>query len=74
MYQKIKAGGTNYVCSLSLSDYMVEKMIKEGLVLPLDYSKIPNFKYVSDEYKNLPYDPENLIHSSIFLGNCWDFI
>ena len=35
-------------------------MIKEDLVLPLDYSKIPNFKYISDQYKNLPYDPENL--------------
>ena len=51
MYQKIKAGGTNYDVAFP-SDYMAEKMIKENLVLPLDYSKIPNFKYISDEYKH----------------------
>ena len=67
MYQKIKAGGTNYDVAFP-SDYMVEKMIKEELVLPLDYSKIPNFKYISDEYKNLPYDPENLYTVPYFWG------
>ncbi len=67
MYQKIKAGGTNYDVAFP-SDYMVEKMIKEGLVLPLDYSKIPNFKYIADEYKNLPYDPENLYTVPYFWG------
>ncbi len=67
MYQKIKAGGTNYDVAFP-SDYMVEKMIKEELVLPLDYSKIPNFKYISDEYKNLPYDPQNLYTVPYFWG------
>ena len=67
MYQKIKAGGTHYDVAFP-SDYMVEKMIKEDLVLPLDYSKIPNFKYISDQYKNLPYDPENLYTVPYFWG------
>ena len=67
MYQKIKAGGTNYDVAFP-SDYMVEKMIKEELVLPLDYSKIPNFKYISDEYKNLPYDPQNQYTVPYFWG------
>ena len=67
MYQKIKAGGTNYDVAFP-SDYMAEKMIKENLVLPLDYSKIPIFKYISDEYKNLPYDEENLYTVPYFWG------
>lgn len=67
MYQKIKAGGTNYDVAFP-SDYMIEKMIKEGLVLPLDYSKIPNFGYIADEYKNLPYDPDNLYTVPYFWG------
>ncbi len=67
MYQKIKAGGTQYDVAFP-SDYMIEKMEKEGLLLPLDYTKIPNFKYISDEYKNLPYDPENLYTVPYFWG------
>ena len=67
MYQKIKTGATNYDVAFP-SDYMLEKMIKEGLVLPLDYSKIPNFEYISDAYKNLPYDPENLYSVPYFWG------
>ncbi|MDO5794858.1 MAG: ABC transporter substrate-binding protein [Turicibacter sp.] len=67
MYQKIKAGGTQYDVAFP-SDYMVEKMINEGLVQPLDYDKIPNFEYISDDYKNLPYDPENLYTVPYFWG------
>ncbi|MBS3196983.1 ABC transporter substrate-binding protein [Turicibacter bilis] len=67
MYQKVKAGGTSYDVVFP-SDYMVEKMENEGLLLPLDYSKIPNFEYISDEYKNLPYDPENLYTVPYFWG------
>lgn len=67
MYQKIKTGATNYDVAFP-SDYMLEKMIKEGLVLPLDYSKITNFKYISEAYKNLPYDPENLYSVPYFWG------
>lgn len=67
MYQKVKAGGTSYDVIFP-SDYMIEKMINEGLLLPLDYSKITNFKYISDEYKNLPYDPENLYSVPYFWG------
>lgn len=57
MYQKIKAGGTNYDVAFP-SDYMVEKMIKDDLLIPLDYELIPNFQYIDEKYKHLPYDPE----------------
>ncbi|HAX71924.1 MAG TPA: spermidine/putrescine ABC transporter substrate-binding protein [Firmicutes bacterium] len=67
MYQKIKAGGTSYDVTFP-SDYMIEKMISEDLLIPLDYSKIPNFDLVDDEYKNLAFDPENEYYVPYFWG------
>ena len=59
MYSKIKGGGTNYDIIIP-SDYMISRMIKEDMLSPLDYSKIPNFeKYTMDTFKNPVYDPEN---------------
>jgi spermidine/putrescine transport system substrate-binding protein len=55
---KLQAGGTGYDVIVP-SDYMVEVMIKSDLLLPLDMSKIPNFKNVGDSFKGLPYDPNN---------------
>lgn len=58
MYVKIKSGGTNYDVVFP-SDYMIEKMIKEDMLLKLDMNNIPNFKYIADEFKNLDFDPNN---------------
>lgn len=41
------------------SDYMIGKLIAEDMLLPLDFDNIPNYKNIADEYKNLPYDPDN---------------
>ena len=42
------------------SDYMIEKLIAEDLLLKFDVEKdIPNFTYIKDEFKGLPYDEEN---------------
>ena len=67
MYQKIKAGGTNYDVAFP-SDYMVEKMIQEDLLIPLDYNLIPNFKYIDKKYTHLPFDPENKYTVPYFWG------
>ncbi|WP_373600776.1 ABC transporter substrate-binding protein [Paraclostridium bifermentans] len=58
MYQKIKSGSSNYDLIFP-SDYMVEKMNKEGMLQEIDYNNIPNYKNIADEFKNLSYDPEN---------------
>lgn len=58
MYSKIKGGGVNYDVLIP-SDYMIERMIAEDMLQPLDFENIPNYKYISDDYKNLPYDPNN---------------
>lgn len=55
---KLQAGASGYDVIIP-SDYVVSIMIKQGLLDPLDLSKVPNFKNIGDEYKNLEYDPGN---------------
>jgi spermidine/putrescine transport system substrate-binding protein len=55
---KLQAGGTGYDVIVP-SDYMVEIMIKSDVIQPLDISKIPNVKNVGENFKGLPYDPDN---------------
>ncbi len=58
MYALLSSGAAHYdvVCP---SDYMVGKMISEGMLEKLDFNNIPNFQYIDDEFKNLEYDPAN---------------
>ncbi len=58
LYAKISGGGASYdlICP---SDYMVERMIAEDMLEKIDFSNIPNYKYIPGEYKNLYYDPNN---------------
>ncbi len=58
MYSKLKSGATSYDVIIP-SDYMVERLIAEGMLAKLDFDKIPNYKYISDEFKNLFYDSNN---------------
>ena len=58
MYNKLKSGGANYDIVIP-SDYMIAKLIEENMLRELDYSNIPNYKYIVEKYKNLYYDPEN---------------
>ncbi len=48
------------------SDYCVEKLINEDLLAELDYSKIPNAKYISDWVMNPDFDP-NSRHSLAYM-------
>lgn len=58
MYAKISSGAGTYDVIFP-SDYMLQKMAKEGLLLPFDVAKdIPNYKYIEDAYKGLLYDPD----------------
>ncbi|CDF59372.1 ABC transporter substrate-binding protein [Thermobrachium celere] len=58
MYTKVKSGGTAYDIVIP-SDYMVAKMIREGLLEKLDFSNIPNYKYIDPKFKNRDFDPNN---------------
>lgn len=58
MYSKLIGGGVSYDVIVP-SDYMIERLIDEEMLLELDYNNIPNFdKYVRDDCKNLFFDPE----------------
>jgi len=59
MYAKIKSGGAQYDVIVP-SEYMISRMMNEDMLLPLDFSNIPNFKLVDDAYKYMEYDPESL--------------
>ena len=61
MYNKISSGSGSYDIVIP-SDYMIEQMIREELLLPLDYGKIPNYEYIDEKFKTEynTYDPEGL--------------
>ncbi|MDW7660104.1 MAG: spermidine/putrescine ABC transporter substrate-binding protein [Bacillota bacterium] len=67
MYTKIKKGGTQYDLAIP-SEYMIEKMIREEMLETIDLSKIPNFKNIDDDFKNLSFDPDNAYSVPYFWG------
>jgi len=58
LYAKLKGGGASYDIIIP-SDYMIDKMIKEEMIQPLNMENIPNYSYILDNFRNLAYDPEN---------------
>lgn len=60
MYAKIESGSVAYDVIIP-SDYMIQRMVYEGLLQPLDLSKIPNYVYVSEDFKgdNVYYEDDS---------------
>ncbi len=58
MYAKLKSGAVSYDIIIP-SDYMIERLIKEEMVQKIDLSKIDNYKYIDEKYKNLFFDETN---------------
>ena len=58
LYSKLSAGGIT-VDVIIPSDYMIERMIAEDMLLELDFSNIPNYQYVDEQFRNPDFDPEN---------------
>ncbi len=50
------------------SDYMIERLIKEGLIQEINFENIPNFSGVEDILKNPSFDPENKYSVPYFWG------
>ena len=55
---KLQAGASGYDVIIP-SDYMVDIMVKQGLLEELDLAQIPNFANISEELKNPDFDPGN---------------
>lgn len=58
MYAKLKSGAVKYDIVIP-SDYMIELMIEEDMLEEIDFSNIPNYQYIDENYRNLFYDPDN---------------
>lgn len=58
LYSQLQTGGVNYDVIVP-SDYMIARLIEEDWLQKLDYSKIPNYEKIGEQYKNLSFDPNN---------------
>ncbi|MGG3800729.1 ABC transporter substrate-binding protein [Metabacillus fastidiosus] len=67
MMTKIEQGGTTYDVAIP-SEYMIDKMRQENLLIPLDHSKLPNFKNIDERFIDLPFDPDNKYSVPYFWG------
>ena len=59
MYSKIKSGAGTYDIVIP-SDYMIQKMIEEDMLLPFGADSVENYKYISDAFKGMYYDEDEL--------------
>lgn len=67
MYSKIVSGAASYDIVIP-SEYMVSKLIQEDMLAEIDFSNVPNYKYIGEGYKNLASDPENKYSVPYFWG------
>jgi spermidine/putrescine transport system substrate-binding protein len=56
---KLKAGGDAEYDVVVPTDYYVSELAEEGFLLPLDHSRLSNFKNLLPEFQNPSYDPQN---------------
>ena len=66
MYTKLQAGDAYDV--LVPSDYMIERLIADGMLRELDIEKIPNIVNLAEGVRSLPYDPANTYSVPYFWG------
>lgn len=67
MLTKIQQGGTSYDIAVP-SEYTIEKMKQEDLLLPIDHDKIPNLANIDPRFLDLPFDLENKYSIPYFWG------
>lgn len=67
MMGKVEQGGTSYDITMP-SEYMIEMMAEKDLLLPIDYSQIPNLQHIDPYFLDLPFDPGNKYSLPYFWG------
>lgn len=67
LYVKLKKSNDPYDVIVP-SEYMVERMIREDMLLPLNYDLIPNMKKLDKRILNMDYDPGNKFSVPYFWG------
>mgnify|MGYP001333930651 CR=1 FL=1 len=67
MYTKLMSGSSYDI--LVPSDYMIERLISEKMLQPIDKSIVTNLDNLADGVKNLNWDPDNTYAVPYFWGN-----
>lgn len=67
MMTKIEQGGTNYDIAIP-SEYMIDKMKEENLLIPIDHTKLTNLKNIDSRFMDLAFDPDNKYSIPYFWG------
>ncbi|MBS2967431.1 ABC transporter substrate-binding protein [Metabacillus sp. KIGAM252] len=67
MMTKISQGGTTFDVAMP-SEYAISKMKEDGLLIPLDHSKLPNLKNIDARFMDLSFDPGNQYSIPYFWG------
>lgn len=57
MLSKLLPGGSDYDL-IQPSEYVIEALVKEGLLEPIDFKNVPNIKNLGKDFLNLPHDPQ----------------
>ena len=58
MYSKLKSGSVSYDVVIP-SDYMIARMINEGMLKKIYVTKLSNYNLINEKYKNLYFDENN---------------
>ncbi|WP_019774538.1 ABC transporter substrate-binding protein, partial [Streptococcus sobrinus] len=67
MYTKIEQGGTRYDIAIP-SDYMIDKMRREDLLVKLDKSQIKGLDNLGSQFMGKSFDPKNDYSIPYFWG------
>ena len=73
MYTKLQTGASYDV--VVTSDYMIDRLIKEDRILPLDKEIVTNLDQITDNMKGLYFDPDNTYSAPYLWQNvvlCYD--
>ena len=70
MYTKLQAGDAYDI--LIPSDYMIERLIREDYLQPIDWDRLTNAEGLNPDVMNKEYDPGN-VYSVPYSGVMWVF-
>ncbi|MBP2100580.1 ABC transporter substrate-binding protein [Enterococcus rivorum] len=67
MFTKIQQGGTAYDITIP-SEYMIQKMMKKKMLLPLDHTKLVGMNNLDARFLDQDFDPNNQFSVPYFWG------
>lgn len=68
---RLEAGKSGYDVVI-IPDYILDVAIKEGLLMELNKSLIPNYPHLDEKFKSTPYDPEGR-YSAVYMWGTTGF-